>query len=170
MTTKPFIAILMGSASDTEVMQRTADVLTGFQVPHEMHILSAHRTPEQLRGYVEDAEGRGCAVFIAAAGMAAHLAGAVAALSSRPVIGVPLDASSLGGLDSLLATVQMPAGVPVATVALGKAGAGNAAYLALQILALGDEELAMRLEKERQKRAATVLEADQKLQQERSGG
>ena len=145
-------------------MQRTADILEHFAVPYEMHILSAHRTPEQLRSYVQDAPARGCAVFIAAAGMAAHLAGAVAALTLRPVIGVPLEGSALHGIDALLSTVQMPSGVPVATVAVGAAGAGNAAYLALQMLALEDAELAQRLEQDRLERAAAAQASDRELQ------
>ncbi len=169
MANKSFIAILMGSSSDTPVMQRTAEILEHFNVPYEMRILSAHRTPQRLQTYVKNAERRGCAVFIAAAGMAAHLAGSVAAITLRPVIGVPLEASSLGGIDSLLSTVQMPAGVPVATVAVGKAGADNAAYLALQVLALGDKNLAKRLVNQRQKRGAAILAADRKLQESLDG-
>ena len=120
------------------------DVLDKLGVSWEVRITSAHRTPEVTRAYVRDADGRGCAVFIAAAGLAAHLAGAVAALTLKPVIGVPMDGGPLRGEDALLSTVQMPGGVPVACVAIGKAGAKNAAYLAAQILALGDEGLAKR--------------------------
>lgn len=161
---KPFVAVLMGSASDLEQVQGAADALQKLQIPCEMRVLSAHRTPDRTREYVLDAERRGCAAFIAAAGMAAHLAGAVAAQTVRPVIGIPLEASALQGVDSLLATVQMPPGMPVATVAIGAAGAKNAGLLAAQILALQDEELADRLRQEREKRAAAVIEADTELQ------
>ncbi|MFT6052022.1 MAG: 5-(carboxyamino)imidazole ribonucleotide mutase, partial [Halioglobus sp.] len=124
---KPFIAIVMGSDSDLPVMQACFDVLNSLDVPFEARITSAHRTPKETKAFVEDADARGCAAFIAAAGMAAHLAGAVAATTVKPVIGIPIN-SSLDGLDALLSTVQMPSGIPVATVAIGKAGAKNAAY------------------------------------------
>lgn len=127
---RAFVAILMGSKSDLPVMEKTAEVLKSLDVPFEMKITSAHRTPDATHAYVKDAEARGCRVFICAAGLAAHLAGAVAGIITRPVIGVPLDAGPLQGLDSLMSTVQMPGGVPVATVAVGNAGAKNAAYLA----------------------------------------
>jgi len=127
---EPFVAVLMGSDSDLPVMQASIDTLTSLGIATEARITSAHRTPAETMAYVQDAEQRGCRVFIAAAGLAAHLAGAVAAHTLRPVIGVPLDAGSLGGQDSLLSTVQMPGGIPVATVAIGKPGAKNAAYLA----------------------------------------
>ncbi len=162
---KAFVAVLMGSASDTQDMQGAAELLQKFGIPHEWRVLSAHRTPDRTRDYVLDAERRGCAAFIAAAGMAAHLAGAVAAQTTRPVIGVPLAASSLGGIDSLLSTVQMPPGMPVAAVAIGASGAKNAALLAAQILALSDEALAERLRKDREERAAAVVQADTELQQ-----
>lgn len=161
---KSFVAVLMGSASDAGQMQGAAELLRKLQIPCEMRVLSAHRTPDRTREYVRDAEQRGCAVFIAAAGMAAHLAGAVAAQTVRPVIGVPLDASGLGGLDSLLSTVQMPPGMPVATVAIGAGGAKNAALLAAQILALEDGKLAVRLRQEREERAKAVIQADTELQ------
>ena len=145
-STKPFqVSILMGSESDLEVMRACRDVLSEFGVASDMKILSAHRTPDLLADYLKNAEIQGAQIFVAAAGMAAHLAGAVASRTTRPVIGVPLDASPLGGLDALLATVQMPGGVPVATVAIGKAGAKNAAYLAVQILALHDKNLAQKM-------------------------
>ena len=124
---KPFVAIVMGSDSDLPVMEACFDVLRTFGVTFEAQITSAHRTPEATKSFIKDAEQRGCGVFIAAAGMAAHLAGAVAATTVKPVIGVPMNAS-LDGLDALLSTVQMPAGIPVASVAIGKAGAKNAAY------------------------------------------
>jgi len=145
---KPFVAILMGSDSDLPTMQACIDTLTNFDIAHEVNILSAHRTPQLTHDYVKSAEAKGCQVFIAAAGMAAHLAGAVAANTTRPVIGVPIDAS-LNGLDALLSTAQMPGGIPVATVAIGKAGAKNAAFLAAQILALSDESLHAQLQKQR---------------------
>jgi 5-(carboxyamino)imidazole ribonucleotide mutase len=164
-----FVAILMGSDSDLAVMQGSMDILKKLAVDFEVRITSAHRTPEQTREYVLDAEGRGCAAFIAGAGMAAHLAGAIAANTLKPVIGIPIDGSSLQGLDALLSTVQMPAGIPVATVAIGKAGAKNAAYLAAQILATADAELAERLKDERQAAAAIVLEKNNKLQESLAG-
>ena len=162
---KTFVAVLMGSDSDLPVMQATLDVLTTLEVPYEVRITSAHRTPAATHDYVTDAEARGCSVFIAAAGLAAHLAGAVSALTIRPVIGVPLDAGPLQGMDALLSTVQMPGGIPVACVAVGKAGAKNAAYLSAQIIAVSDAALATRLEDERKKNAAAVLEKNKALQE-----
>ncbi len=149
----PFVAILMGSDSDLPVMEASTVVLQDFGIDYEVRITSAHRTPEDTRDYVRDAERRGCAVFIAAAGLAAHLAGAVAAQTIKPVIGVPIDAGPLRGMDALLSTVQMPGGIPVATVAIGKAGAKNAAHLAAQILAVGDGKLSEKLHADRQKTA-----------------
>jgi len=131
--TKNFVAILMGSDSDLPILQTCFDTLKSLNVKFEARILSAHRTPEKTAEYVKDAEQRGGAVFIAAAGLAAHLAGAVAANTVHPVIGIPLDAGTLGGIDALLATVQMPGGTPVACTSIGKAGAKNAAILAAQI-------------------------------------
>jgi 5-(carboxyamino)imidazole ribonucleotide mutase len=145
----------MGSDSDLPVMEASFAVLRAFGVAFEARITSAHRTPEATKAYVQDAEQRGCAVFIAAAGMAAHLAGAVSATTVKPVIGVPMNAS-LDGLDALLSTVQMPAGIPVATVAIGKAGAKNAAYLAVQMLSLNDAQLAQALRDERKANAQEV--------------
>jgi 5-(carboxyamino)imidazole ribonucleotide mutase len=162
-----FVAVLMGSDSDLPVMQTTLEVLSSLEIPYEVKITSAHRTPEATHGYVTDADQRGCQAFIAAAGLAAHLAGAVAALTLKPVIGVPLDAGPLNGMDALLSTVQMPGGIPVATVAIGKAGAKNAAYLAAQILALGDPALAQRIAAERQANSAGVLAKDAELQARR---
>lgn len=144
-----FISVIMGSKSDFSVMSECAEVLRKFDCPFELVVSSAHRSAERTKSYVLDAESRGACVFIAAAGMAAHLAGAVAALTSKPVIGVPLDSGSLGGLDSLLSTAQMPSGMPVATMAIGKSGAINAAYLAMQILGLKNEELAGKLLEDR---------------------
>ncbi|MBK6508652.1 MAG: 5-(carboxyamino)imidazole ribonucleotide mutase [Haliea sp.] len=152
---KPFVAIVMGSDSDLPVMEASFAVLRAFGVAFEARITSAHRTPEATKAYVQDAEQRGCAVFIAAAGMAAHLAGAVSATTVKPVIGVPMNAS-LDGLDALLSTVQMPAGIPVATVAIGKAGAKNAAYLAVQMLSLSDAQLAQALRDERNANAQEI--------------
>lgn len=160
---KPFVAILMGSDSDLETMQTTIEVLDNFQIAREVRVLSAHRTPDATHAYVKDADGRGCVVFIAAAGMAAHLAGTVAALTHKPVIGVPMAAGPLQGQDALLSTVQMPGGIPVACVAIGKAGAMNAAYLAAQILALSDKELAQRLADQRKKNAAEILAKDKAM-------
>ncbi len=161
-----FVAVLMGSQSDLPVMEKTLDVLRGLELPFEVKITSAHRTPEATHGYVRDAESRGCRVFICAAGLAAHLAGAVAGITTRPVIGVPLDAGPLKGLDSLMSTVQMPGGVPVATVAIGSAGARNAAYLAAQILGVSDPAIAARVAAERERNAQAVLAADAQLQEE----
>lgn len=139
------VAIFMGSASDEELMRPCADILDSMEINHRFTITSAHRTPERTEKLIRELEGEGCEVFICGAGMAAHLAGAVAARTIKPVIGVPLTASSLGGMDALLATVQMPQGFPVATMALDRSGARNAAWLAAQILALKDEAVAARL-------------------------
>ncbi len=160
---KPFVAILMGSDSDLPVMEAATAVLKQLQVPFEMRISSAHRTPKATHDYVVDADQRGAVAFICAAGMAAHLAGAVAATTTKPVIGVPIN-SSLDGLDALLSTVQMPGGIPVATVAIGKAGAKNAAYLACQILATKDDALAERVRAERQANTDAVIAKDRDLQ------
>ena len=146
MSSKAKVSILFGSESDRGTMEETVRVLDRFGVQHEMESASAHRTPDKVREHVRSAESRGVGVFIAAAGMANHLAGAVAAHTTLPVIGVPLAGSPLGGADALLSTVQMPSGVPVATVAIGSAGAKNAAVLAVQILALGDPALRLKLE------------------------
>lgn len=161
---KSFVAIVMGSDSDLPVMEACFEVLRSFGIAFEARITSAHRTPEVTRQFVQDAEQRGCGVFIAAAGMAAHLAGAVAAATTRPVVGVPMNAS-LDGLDALLSTVQMPAGIPVATVAIGRAGARNAAYLAAQILSVGDAALAGRLVDERAANAQAIAAKDAALQE-----
>ena len=162
---KPFVAVLMGSDSDLSTMQATLDVLDKFGISKEVKITSAHRTPAQTHAYVKDAEVRGCAVFIAAAGLAAHLAGTVAGLTVKPVIGVPIDAGALQGMDALLSTVQMPGGIPVACVAIGKAGAKNAAYLATQILAVDNSELADRLLAERAENAQAIFDKDAALQE-----
>ena len=141
----PQVAVLMGSESDRDIMQNTAETLEKYGIEYEMVVTSAHRTPDKTREHACTAKERGIKVIIAGAGAAAHLPGAVAAHTRLPVIGVPLAATSLGGLDALLSIVQMPKGVPVATMAIGKAGAINAATLAAQILALGDDELAKKL-------------------------
>jgi len=147
---KPRIGIVYGSTSDAAIMKECAAILEEFEIAYEMQVMSAHRAPAKVAAYAAAAASRGIHVLIAGAGLAAHLAGAVAANTMLPVIGVPLDAGSLGGLDALLATVQMPAGVPVATVAIGKPGARNAAWLAMQILALNDTTLAAALAAYRQ--------------------
>ncbi len=162
---KGFIAILMGSDSDLGTMQNTMDILDQLGIAWEVKITSAHRTPETTRDYVLGADRRGCQVFIAAAGLAAHLAGAVASLTLKPVIGVPIEAGPLRGEDALLSTVQMPGGIPVACVAIGKAGACNAAYLAAQILALGDDEIAAKLVTERKQQARNIIDRDKQLRQ-----
>jgi len=166
---QPFVAVLMGSDSDLPVLESTLDVLDRLGIPCEVKITSAHRTPAATHAFVKDADARGCGVFIAAAGLAAHLAGTVAGLTLKPVIGIPLDAGPLNGMDALLSTVQMPAGIPVATVAIGKAGARNAGYLAAQILALADPALARRLGEEREENARGVLAKDADLQRRRPG-
>ena len=154
------VAIIMGSTSDLPVVEKCADVLKEFGVPYEMHVYSAHRTPAEAREFAANSRKNGFGVIIAAAGMAAHLAGAMAAGTTLPVIGIPIK-SSLDGLDALLATVQMPSGIPVATVAID--GAKNAAFLAVQILALADAELTEKLEAQRAKAAADILEKDRAM-------
>ncbi|ANE32772.1 5-(carboxyamino)imidazole ribonucleotide mutase [Campylobacter hyointestinalis] len=156
-----FVSIIMGSKSDYEIVNEAAKILESFGVKFEMIISSAHRSPKRTHDYVIDADKRGAAVFICAAGMAAHLAGAVAANTTKPVIGVPMGGSAVNGVDALYSTVQMPAGMPVATLAIGKAGAKNAAYLAMQILALNDENLNSKLLEDREKQAK-ILEEDSK--------
>jgi len=148
----------MGSDSDLPVMNAAVDILKSFDVAVEVKVTSAHRTPSETQSYVKDAEARGCQAFIAGAGMAAHLAGAVAAQTTRPVIGVPIDAGPLQGFDALLSTVQMPGGIPVATVAIGKAGAKNAGYLAIQMMALSDDALQAALVEERANNARAIVE------------
>jgi 5-(carboxyamino)imidazole ribonucleotide mutase len=149
----------MGSSSDWETMQHTVDVLEQFGVEHERHIVSAHRTPVWMAEFASGAEGRGIEVIIAGAGGAAHLPGMTAAITQLPVLGVPIARETLSGQDSLLSIVQMPAGVPVGTLAIGKAGATNAGLLAAQILALADQDLARRVEGFRAKQTASVPEA-----------
>ena len=160
---KPFVAVLMGSDSDLPTMQETLNVLDKFGIGVEIRVTSAHRTPDATHEYVKDADKRGCGVFIAAAGLAAHLAGTVAGLTVKPVIGVPMEAGPLNGLDALLSTVQMPGGIPVAAMAIGKAGARNAGYLAAQILARQDPALERRLKKDRTDNARTILNKNKSL-------
>ncbi len=151
-----FVSIIMGSKSDYPVMQECIRVLEKFGVMHEVIISSAHRSPKRTHEYVKEAEKKGAKVFIAAAGMAAHLAGVVASMTTKPVIGVPMNGGVMDGMDALLSTVQMPGGMPVATVAVGKAGAVNSAYFAMQILALEDRELHAKLTEDRVLKAKKV--------------
>ena len=163
------VGILMGSDSDLEVMREAEKRLDEFGVLYETQILSAHRSPAKTAGYASSALDRGIEVIIVGAGAAAHLAGAVAANTTLPVIGVPIDSSSLKGLDALLSTVQMPAGVPVATMAIGKAGAANAGIFAVEILARKDTRLAVQLARFKEDLASGVDEKTQKLRRERQG-
>jgi len=162
----PKVLIVMGSASDKEVMAEAAEVLRELGIPYEMGVYSAHRTPERAAKLASEAAGRGVQVMIAGAGAAAHLAGAIASRTNLPVIGVPLAATPLAGLDALLATVQMPAGFPVATMAIGKPGARNAAFLAAQILATSDDSLSRKLAAWREEKAREVEEASEKMRRE----
>jgi 5-(carboxyamino)imidazole ribonucleotide mutase len=152
------VGIIMGSTSDWETMRHAADVLTALDVPHEVKIVSAHRTPRRMVAYAESAGGRGLKVIIAGAGGAAHLPGMVASLTHLPVLGVPVQSAALSGQDSLLSIVQMPAGIPVGTLAIGKAGATNAGLLAAAILATADEALSRRLQAWRQAQTDAVAE------------
>ena len=160
------VLILMGSDSDMQVMEESAKVLEAFGAPYKLTIASAHRTPERTAKLVADAEKKGCQVIICGAGMAAHLAGSVAAQTILPVIGVPISSSTLNGMDALLSTVQMPPGVPVATVTIGKAGARNAAILALQILARSDKTLVQRLRTYKRRMADEVEKKAASLERE----
>jgi phosphoribosylaminoimidazole carboxylase PurE protein len=159
---KPIIGIVMGSASDRPIMEEAAAILERFKVPFEMIVASAHRSPERTRDYARTAQERGLQVIIAGAGGAAHLAGSIAAATVLPVIGVPIDSSPLQGMDALLATVQMPAGVPVATMAVGNAGARNAGILAVQIVSLHQPALQRKLEEYKKEMAQQVEEAGKK--------
>lgn len=161
----PKVLIIMGSDSDLPVMEETAKVLKDFGVPFEMRVSSAHRSPKRTSELASGAAGRGVKVIIAAAGMAAHLAGVIAAETTLPVIGVPIGGGSLNGIDALYAMVQMPGGIPVATMAIGKAGAKNAALLAVQMLSLSDEALAKQLVSYKEALSAEVAEKDAALQQ-----
>jgi 5-(carboxyamino)imidazole ribonucleotide mutase len=162
----PLVGILMGSDSDLPTMQEAGKILQEFGVPFEVRICSAHRTPDRLARYAREAEGRGIQVLIAGAGGAAHLAGVLAAHVTLPVIGVPMESGPLNGLDALLSTVQMPGGVPVACVAIGRAGARNAALLAVQILALADGRLKRELVAFRSRMAGDVAAKDRQIQPE----
>ncbi len=166
MSAKAKVAIIMGSDSDLEVMNETAAALKEFGVDYSLQVLSAHRSPELVRQFVSKARETGIQIIIAGAGGAAHLAGVTAAHTTLPVIGVPISSTSLNGLDSLLSTVQMPAGIPVATVATGKAGARNAGILAVQMLALSDAELAKKLVTFKKKLEDGVRQKNEKLKQQ----
>lgn len=157
------VAIIMGSDSDLPVLQKTIDILVSFDIPFEVHVYSAHRTPEEVSTFVKNAENNGFGVIIAAAGMAAHLAGAVAANTILPVIGIPIKSGDLGGMDALLATVQMPSGMPVATVAID--GGTNAALLAIQILSVTNDGLRAKLAEFRAKNKQKVLEKNATIEQ-----
>lgn len=152
------IAVIMGSDSDMPVVKKAVDMLKEFEVPYEVHVFSAHRTPVEAAQFAQNARENGFAAIIAAAGMAAHLAGAIAAKTTLPVIGIPISSGNLGGIDALLSTVQMPTGIPVATVAVN--GAANAALLCIQMLAVQDEALAEKLAAKREKDSQKVLEKD----------
>ena len=157
------VAIIMGSDSDLPIVEASFAILDSFGVNYTKNVMSAHRTPHEVMELIKASENNGCKVFIAAAGMAAHLAGAVAAHSTRPVIGIPIESGGMGGMDSLLSTAMMPPGVPVATVAVGKAGAKNSAILAVQILATSDDALAAKLSEYKSNMRDEVLKKDQAL-------
>ena len=157
------VAIIMGSDSDLPIVEASFAILDSFGVNYTKNVMSAHRTPHEVMELIKTSENKGCKVFIAAAGMAAHLAGAVAAHSTRPVIGIPIESGGMGGMDSLLSTAMMPPGVPVATVAVGKAGAKNSAILAVQILATSDDVLAAKLLEYKSNMRDEVLKKDQAL-------
>ncbi len=164
MEITPIVAIVMGSQSDLDTFQETAAVLKAFGIRHEMRVISAHRSPEVAREFALSSEDRGLKIIIAGAGKAAHLAGVLASMTVLPVIGVPMTTSDLGGLDSLLSTVQMPGGIPVPTMAIGKAGAKNAALFAIAILALENDDLHARLIAYRARMTQEVVNADRALQ------
>jgi len=159
MSEQPLVGIVMGSKNDYDVLVGAVEILRALEIPHEARVLSAHRTPDQLFAYVEQAQTQGMKVMIAGAGGAAHLAGVIAAKTLLPVLAVPIAATPFNGLDSLLSMVQMPKGIPVATLAIGKPGAANAALFAAEILALNDTELYQRLAAWRAARAKEVLES-----------
>jgi 5-(carboxyamino)imidazole ribonucleotide mutase len=160
-TKSPVIGIIMGSQSDWDTMQHTSTILAELQIAHDCKIVSAHRTPDRLVDYAKNAQGRGIKVIIAGAGGAAHLPGMAAAMTALPVLGVPVESKALSGMDSLLSIVQMPGGIPVGTLAIGKAGATNAGLLAASILALNDDALAKRLAAWRQVQTDTVAQSPQ---------
>ena len=155
------VGIIMGSDSDSPIIEKTTKMLKDFDIPYEVHIFSAHRTPKEAKDFAENARNNGFGVLIAAAGMAAHLAGAIAANTTLPVIGIPCKGSNMEGLDALLSTVQMPTGIPVATVAIN--GGANAAILAAQILAIEDASLAKKLDDKRKADASSVLDKDKNI-------
>ena len=157
------VSIITGSESDLELAKKCGEVLESFSIDYSINIFSAHRTPELLKNHLKETEEEGTKIYIAIAGLAAHLAGAIAAKTTKPVIGVPADNGPLEGIDALLSTVQMPKGIPVSTVAIGSTGATNAGYLAAQILSLGSEEIAKKLNSTREKNVRSVLELNQKL-------
>ena len=159
----PKVMIVMGSDSDLPVMSEAAEVLKGYGIPHEVRIMSAHRSPDDVATFAKSARKKGVSVIIAGAGGAAHLAGVIASFTTIPVIGVPMDTKELKGVDSLFSIVQMPAGIPVATVAIGKAGAKNAGILAVQILSLGDKRLGEMLDEFKKKLVKGVREKNKKL-------
>ncbi len=157
------VSVVMGSESDLGIMQEAQAILTRFGIPHEIRVISAHRTPQKAKDYAMGLEGRGVKIVIAAAGKAAHLAGVIAGMTLLPVIGVPITTSDLGGLDSLLSMVQMPSGIPVATVTIGKAGSKNAALLAVEILSLMDSEIRNKLASFREEMTREVEQADERV-------
>ena len=157
------VAIIMGSDSDLPIVEASFPILESFGVNYTKNVLSAHRTPHAVIDFINKSESNGCKVFIAAAGMAAHLAGALAAHTTKPVIGIPIESGGMGGMDSLLSTVMMPPGVPVATVAVGKSGAKNSAILAVQILATGNDALSSKLDDYKENMKNEVLEKNNKL-------
>lgn len=167
---KPPVAVLMGSDSDWDVMNESIKALKSFGVPCEAHVMSAHRTPDRAAAFAKSAAAQGVKVIIAAAGSAAHLAGVLAAHTTLPVLGVPMKGGALDGLDALLSTVQMPAGIPVGTLALGKAGAVNAALLAVQILALGDANLQKRLEEHKKSLQEKVDAGNRRIRAQQESG
>lgn len=166
---EPKVAVVMGSASDREIAEAAIGKLKELGIPFEARVMSAHRTPDAVAEYARSARSKGISAIIAIAGHAAHLAGAIAANTTLPVLGVPVASSSLGGLDALLSTVQMPSGVPVATLALGASGAKNAAILAAQILAVGDEKVARRLDADRESMREKVEKSDSQLGEQHAG-
>ena len=161
---KAIVSVIMGSTSDLPVMKKATDFLNEMQIPFEVNALSAHRTPEAVEAFAKGAKERGIKIIIAAAGMAAHLAGAIAANTTLPVIGIPVSSKNLGGMEALLATVQMPSGIPVATVAID--GAVNAALLAIQMLAINDKDLADKLDAKRRAATETVLEKNKNIEEQ----
>jgi phosphoribosylaminoimidazole carboxylase PurE protein len=168
MSAKPLVSIVMGSDSDLEIMREAGKALEEFGIAYEIDVTSAHRSPDRTAEYARNAAGRGIQVIIAGAGGAAHLAGVIAAYTTLPVIGVPIPSAALQGMDSLLATVQMPAGIPVATVAIGKPGATNAGILAAQMIALADASIAKKLAAHKEKLAWGVEEKSRKLKAQQS--